>query len=92
MAQFKRAHLIISGHVQGVFFRANAKKIADSLSLTGWARNLPSGQVEIYIMGEFNPVQKMINWCHEGPERAEVTEVEVTWDKNLGDFTSFEVK
>src|SRR3989338_5929178 len=91
MAQVKRLHLLISGRVQGVFFRANAKRIADSLGLRGWVKNLSTGEEELYAMGFEDQLKKMMEWSRQGPSRAQVTKVDIVWDKNLGDYDSFEV-
>lgn len=91
MNNLKRVHIVVSGQVQGVFFRATAKKMADSWGISGWAKNVASGQVEIYAIGALNPISKMVQWCHEGPPKAEVNEVDVHWDQNLGDFSTFEI-
>lgn len=93
MALEKRVHLLISGRVQGVFFRANAKKMADVLGLQGWVKNLATGEVELYAIGSEEQLKKIIEWSRhpKGPSRAHVTKVDILWDKNLGDFNSFEV-
>lgn len=91
MEPHKSIHMIISGSVQGVFFRSTAKQMAETLGLKGWAKNLPTGQVEVYAKGDFKALQKLMNWCHEGPPRAEVQEVDVVWDEDLGSQSSFEV-
>lgn len=91
MAEVKRVHLLISGRVQGVFFRANAKKTADLLKLKGWVKNLVTGEVELYAMGTEEQLKKLIEWSHQGPPRAHVTNVDIQWDKNLGEYDSFEV-
>lgn len=87
----KRVHIIISGYVQGVFFRANAQKTANSLCLGGWVKNLPEGEVELYAIGTEKNLKELITWCHQGPPHARVENVKITWDKDLGDFSSFEI-
>lgn len=74
----KTVHLLISGKVQGVFFRESARKLAEKLNITGWIKNNEDEKVEAVISGEENDVNDFIKWCHSGPERAEVTNVEVT--------------
>ncbi|MBI3018949.1 MAG: acylphosphatase [Deltaproteobacteria bacterium] len=91
MVEVKRVHLLISGCVQGVFFRANAKKMADLFRLKGWVKNLATGQVELYAIGPEEQLKKIIEWSHHGPPRAHVTKVDILWDKNLGNAHSFEV-
>ena len=56
----KRKHVVIEGKVQGVFFRANTQRMAASLGLTGWVRNLPDGRVEVVIEGEENNLAAML--------------------------------
>lgn len=73
------AHLRISGKVQGVFFRATAKKIADKNNLTGWVKNLSDGNVEAIVSGEQAAVEKFIEWCKHGPENAAVQDVHVNY-------------
>lgn len=81
-------HLIIKGKVQGVFFRASAKDVADALELTGWVRNTEEGHVEITASGTETQLQKFTEWCKEGPPRAIVTDVVVEnlADENFKDF------
>ncbi|HXR84762.1 MAG TPA: acylphosphatase [Hanamia sp.] len=74
----KTVHLLISGKVQGVFFRESARKLAEKLNLKGWIRNRNDEKVEAVISGDENDVNDFINWCHTGPERAEVTQVIVS--------------
>ena len=62
---------------------------ARELDLTGWVRNLPSGQVEILVEGEKNRIEDMITWCRKGPPAARVTLVEAKWEVYHGDFPDF---
>jgi acylphosphatase len=87
----KSEHLIISGKVQGVFYRASAKKKALSLGVTGWVKNTPDNKVEAMVCGDNKAVQLFVEWCRTGPENANVEQVivtEIPWE----DFTSFEVR
>ena len=84
-----RAHLLISGRVQGVCFRMVTEEEALNRRLKGWVRNLPTGQVEILLEGEKKDIEDMIVWCHQGPTAARVTEVKVEWQTYLGDFRDF---
>jgi acylphosphatase len=70
--------LLIKGKVQGVFFRASAKKIAEELALRGWVKNTHNGDVEAMVTGNENAVLQFIKWCHKGPREAVVKEVIVT--------------
>lgn len=69
-------HAIITGVVQGVFFRASTKEKAQSLDITGWVRNLPTGQVECVLCGTNDQIKLMIAWLHKGPLMASVDSVE----------------
>ncbi len=87
-----RAHVIISGRVQGVYFRANVKEKADSLGLSGWVRNLAGGQVEAVFEGEERDVRWMVTWCHAGPSPARVDDVNTQWETPTGKLSGFEVR
>ncbi len=72
-----RAHVWVSGRVQGVFFRAATAEEAHRLGVAGWVRNLPDGRVEAVFEGEESAVDAAVAWCRRGPERAAVTSVVV---------------
>jgi acylphosphatase len=74
-----RATLVISGLVQGVFYRQSAVDEARSLGLDGWVRNLPDGSVEAEAEGERAAVEAFVAWCRRGPPSARVDRVEETW-------------
>lgn len=82
--------LHITGEVQGVFYRATAKKVADKLKITGRIKNTKDGDVEAIVSGGENEIQEFINWCKKGPEKAIVEEIIVTPEKEKT-FTDFEV-
>lgn len=84
-----RAHVFISGRVQGVFYRASTKNMAEQLGLKGWVRNTSDGRVEAVFEGEETAVKDMISWCHKGPRSAEVSDVTVDYTKFLGEFEEF---
>jgi acylphosphatase len=69
---------LVSGHVQGVYFRASTVQVARSLDLRGHARNLPDGRVEVLACGAPESVDKLVAWLWQGPSAARVTGVEVT--------------
>ncbi|MEO6637877.1 MAG: acylphosphatase [Ginsengibacter sp.] len=83
------AHLVISGKVQGVFFRATARKIAERYNLTGWVKNLANGNVEAIVSGNKHDIEKFIEWCKQGPEKGEVQSVDISYieQKIFKDFT-----
>ncbi len=84
-----KAHVFVSGIVQGVFFRQGTKEQAEIYNVTGWIRNLMDGRVEAIFEGEKNNVMKLVEYCHHGPPYAKVTKVEVEWKKYSGEFNSF---
>jgi acylphosphatase len=86
-----RAHLYISGRVQGVFFRSSVADLAESLSLTGWVRNLPDGRVETILEGEKDRVERVIQFCQRGPPGAHVSDLEVEWEQARGEFSTFKI-
>lgn len=87
-----RLHVIASGRVQGVFFRAYAQKKAQELGLTGWVRNISNGEVEAVAEGEENQLLQFEVWCHKGPPAAHVTHVNSKWLPATGEFSSFSIK
>lgn len=87
----KRAHLLISGRVQGVSFRFYTRQQALSNRLRGWVRNLVSGEVEAVIEGEEEDVQAMVEWCRQGPPAARVDHVHLDWETPTGDPDGFEI-
>lgn len=87
-----RAHILIEGRVQGVFFRSSMKEVADRYGVKGWARNLPSGEVEALVEGESGAVDGLIEWCRQGPPAAAVDRVTVGWEQPKDEFTSFFIK
>lgn len=87
-----RAHVLISGMVQGVFFRSNTSYHAQELRVNGWVRNRGDGKVEAVFEGEKEPVEEMIKWCQKGPPEAVVRDVEIERQDYTGEFDSFSVK
>ena len=80
----------VCGRVQGVFFRASARKKALELGLKGWVQNLPSGEVEGLAQGDEPNLQAFIEWLQQGPEQAKVSQVD-TIEETLSDYLSFEI-
>jgi len=87
-----RAHLYISGRVQGVFFRDSVQRLARKLKVVGWVRNLPDGRVEAVFEGDEENVKRMIEFCKRGPPAARVDDVKVIWEKPSGEFDDFEIR
>jgi len=75
----------VRGHVQGVFFRSDARDRAQSLRVAGWIRNVPDGTVEAVFEGEPERVESMVEWCRRGPSGAQVEDVDVDWEEPSGE-------
>ena len=86
-----RADVLISGRVQGVFYRASAQQEAMRLGLAGEIRNLPDGRVEAVVEGPKERIEEFIEWCKRGPPAAEVEHVRVRWSAARGEFRTFMV-
>ena len=87
-----RCHVIISGKVQGVFFRSSTKGTAIKLGSTGWVRNGVDGNVEAVFEGKKESIEQMIDWCRKGPELARVMDIDIKSERYTGEFKSFEVR
>lgn len=86
-----RAHVIISGRVQGVFFRAETQRAAQNIGVTGWVRNRPEGTVEAVFEGPEEEVDRAVAWCHTGSPMARVTDVQMRRETYTGEFEAFDV-
>jgi len=86
-----RAHVIIEGRVQGVFFRYHTQEVAVRLGLKGWVKNRPDGSVEAVFEGDREKVSQVIEWCHRGPSQARVTKVHQAWEDYRGEFDDFSI-
>ena len=86
-----RRHLWVSGLVQGVWYRGSCAEQARALGVSGWARNLPDGRVEVVAEGEPEAVDRLVKWCHDGPPGAVVAGVEVRPEAAEG-FKGFAVR
>ncbi len=73
-----RCRVVVSGRVQGVFFRDTCRSQAQRLGVRGWVRNRPDGSVEVVAEGRRDDVDQFLNWCRQGPSRAQVTGIVVT--------------
>ena len=91
MANDERAHVLVSGRVQGVSFRDATRSQAEQLGLSGWVRNTQDGQVEAVFEGVPETVQQMIEWCKSGPSSADVEDVSVE-NEQLENLSGFEVR
>ena len=88
----KRAHVRISGRVQGVFFRDSTREKAQELGLSGYVKNTPDGDVEALFEGPTEGVEEMVRWCGQGPPHASVENVEANYEPAGDDLTGFEVR
>ena len=88
----KRIHLKIHGQVQGVLFRHYTIKTASSLGLTGYAKNLPDGTVEVVAEGDEKELNELIEFCKHGPPSAHVTNIDVKFEDFKDEFDVFEVR
>lgn len=87
-----RAHVFVSGRVQGVFFRESCQKKANSLGVSGWVKNLKDGRVEAVFEGEKWKVEKMATWSKRGPIFAKVDLFDIVWEDSKSEFSSFEIR
>jgi acylphosphatase len=71
-------NVVVSGRVQGVFFRDSARREARRLGVTGWVTNRPDGRVEAHLEGDAGAVAQLVQWCRSGPRHADVDEIEVS--------------
>jgi acylphosphatase len=90
--QRRRVHLRIRGRVQGVWFRESARQEAERLGVSGWIRNLPSGDVEAEAEGPSESVEAFVRWCHRGPPAAHVSAVDREDAAPTGELSSFRVR
>ena len=82
---------MVSGRVQGVFYRASAQQRAQQLGLSGWVRNLADGGVEVYACGEPSQLEALCHWLHQGPELANVESIDCT-DCEVEDLPGFSIR
>ena len=88
----KRVQLVIQGSVQGVFFRANTKKYAESFALHGFVTNQSDGSVKVVAEGPEEKLSDLIDWCKHGPSPARVDSVDIQWEASIGEFSSFDIR
>jgi acylphosphatase len=86
-----RARILVSGKVQGVYYRQTTKEVAQRNGLTGWVRNLADGRVEAVFEGDESSVNKTIEWCRSGPPNARVQVVDVSFQDYVGEFSDFDI-
>jgi acylphosphatase len=86
-----RRRIVVRGRVQGVFFRDSTSRRADSLGVSGWARNREDGAVEVVAEGDPDAVEQLVDYLRRGPGRAEVSDVDVTEEEPEG-LSGFETR
>ena len=86
-----RAHVLVSGIVQGVFFRSETRRMARQCNVTGWIRNLPNGRVEAVFEGEKKNVEKMVEFCKKGPSSARITSTQTSLENYTDEFSDFSI-
>lgn len=86
-----RAHVIVTGRVQGVYYRSYAVDEARALSIRGWVRNTYRGDVEAVFEGERDTVEEMVDWCWRGSPSSRVDDVQVAWEEATGEYERFDV-
>ena len=89
MAERARVHLLVSGLVQGVFYRQSTVDEARRLGVAGWVRNLPDGRVEVLAEGGKAALEGLVAFCREGPPAARVDDVQATWSAFAGNLGAF---
>jgi acylphosphatase len=86
------ATILVTGRVQGVYFRRFTVDNAQKLGLTGFARNLPDGRVEVFAEGKAASIHRLIDFLHIGPAHANVEDLSVEWSEPVGEYTDFSIK
>jgi len=87
----QRIHLLISGKVQGVFFRQALKVVAKKNNVSGWVKNLKDGCVEAVLEGDSKSINSVIEWTRIGPANSRVDNVDVSSEEFKNEFLAFEV-
>jgi acylphosphatase len=87
-----RVNVVVSGRVQGVFFRARTKRQADNRDVKGWVLNRDDGKLEAVFEGEEEAVKAMVEFCKRGPSGAIITNVDLVWENYVGEFETFEIR
>lgn len=91
-AKLVQARVRARGYVQGVFFRASLRDRAEWERVSGWVRNTADGSVEAMLAGRLEAVERLIEWCREGPSGARVEGVDVTWEPEVTESGAFRVR
>ena len=86
-----RAHLFVTGQVQGVFFRSETRRKAIKLNVTGWVKNLKDGRVEALLEGNQEGVDALIDFCRRGPSAGRVVDTKIVFERYKGEFKDFRI-
>ena len=87
----ERVHILVSGNVQGVFFRQALKVVAKKNNVSGWVRNLNDRRVEAVLEGDSKSINSVIEWTRIGPASSRVEDIEVINEEFKNEFSTFEV-
>ncbi len=87
-----RCHVFVTGRVQGVFFRAFTRDVANSLGLRGWVRNLPDGRVEAVFEGTREVIEEALKKIKIGPPASRVENIDVKWSELVEDIPDFRIR
>ncbi|MEC7988259.1 MAG: acylphosphatase [Myxococcota bacterium] len=88
----ERIHVRVLGRVQGVYYRASTRDKATDLGLVGWVRNCSDGTVELVAEGQREDLQRLIDWCRQGPPISRVDDLHIRWDKASGSYDDFTIR
>jgi len=87
-----RAEVVIHGRVQGVFYRQSTVEMASRLGLNGWVKNCRDGTVKAVFEGCQEVIQQAVEWCHQGPPRALVTDIVIKWSDSTENLSGFSIE
>jgi acylphosphatase len=87
-----RIHALLSGRVQGVFFRAETRDVARRNGVYGWVRNMSDGRVEAIFEGRAQDVDQVLQWCRSGPPNARVDDIHLKEETFTGEFEGFAIR
>ena len=89
--EIEAVRIIVSGKVQGVFFRSSMKKFADENQVVGWVRNMEDGRVDSFVQGSKSGVQRVVDWCRVGPMNANVETLYLTRVRTIIEMRNFSI-
>ena len=92
MEEIVEARVVVSGRVQGVWFRGFTQRVASDAGVSGWVRNLPDRRVEVLLQGDRAAVEKVVGFLREGPPGASVTDIAVSWGPPSEVYRGFHIR